>query len=343
MKARILLLNVLILIFITASCKKGTVANYNVTPMPLLVPIPSYVSQSFIGDMPHPVDNPITIDGVKLGRKLFYEKKLSGDNTMSCASCHFQEFGFGDPLQFSVGIDGDAGNRQAMTIINAAWSPSLFWDGRAASLEDQAFGPVTNPIELNDTWPNVVAKLQADSEYPNLFKNAFGTNIIDSVLVAKAIAQFERTLVSFDTRFDKYFYGLENVLTPSEENGFNLYFGDAECIHCHSGPLLSVFADLGLGAITGLPTDDGKFRMPTLRNIAQTAPYMHDGRFATLEEVVDYYNSDVLLSSPNLDPEMFQFTGGLNLSDQDKADLVAFLKTFTDESFLTKTHFSDPN
>lgn len=325
-----------------------------VYPTLLTIEVPAHVATSIVGEMPIPADNPTTVEGVALGRKLFYENMLSGDNTMSCATCHIQGDGFADKRQFSEGIKGDFGDRQAMAVINLGWSDLFFWDGRATSLEDQAFGPVVNPVELNETWPNVVAKLQDDCDYPELFEAAFGTCEIDSVLVSKAIAQFERTLVSFDSKFDKFFYNQEDVLTEDEMNGFDLFMGDAECIHCHSGPNLTddmfrnngldiTLTDIGLGKVTGDELDNGKFKVTTLRNIAQTAPYMHDGRFATLEEVVEHYNSGVQADSPNLDTEMEHFAEGLNLSEEQKSNLIAFLNTMSDETFLTNTKFSDPN
>ena len=348
------IISLLLIIVAMSSCKKAEITAY-IEPTPTVVTVPSWINTSIIGDMPHPSDNPLTVEGIALGRELFYEKQLSGDNSMSCASCHFQEFSFSDNALFSTGITGDFGDRQAMAIVNLAWDNLFFWDGRAVSLEDQAFGPVVNHLELNDTWPNVVAKLQANPKYPNLFRKAFGTNIIDSVLVSKAIAQFERTMVSFNSDYDKYFYeGDLTALSSSEINGFNLFFGQAECIHCHSGPLLNdpsfrnngldaTFTDLGYGTVTGSSTDIGKFKVTTLRNIAESAPYMHDGRFATLEEVVEHYNSGVVASSPNLDSEMDHFVGGLNLTVTEKADLVAFLLTFSDSTYLNNPNFSDPN
>ncbi|MBT5147989.1 MAG: cytochrome-c peroxidase [Flavobacteriales bacterium] len=336
--------------FVTSCCKHPEVE----TATPLLLDVPAHVATSIIGEMPIPVDNPTTVEGVALGRKLFYENMLSTDNTMSCATCHVQEDGFSDKNRFSEGITGDLGGRQAMAVINLGWSEFFFWDGRAVSLEDQAFGPVVNPIELNETWPNVVTKLQDDCDYPHLFEAAFGTSIIDSVLVSKAIAQFERTLLSFNSRYDKYFYENEDVFTQAELNGFDVFMGVGECVHCHSGPLLSddmfrnngldiAFTDLGLGDITGDATDNGKFKVTTLRNIAQTAPYMHDGRFATLKEVVEHYNSGVLAESPNLDSEMEHFKGGLDLTLEQKNDLVSFLHTMSDNTFLENPDFSDPN
>jgi len=350
------IISLLLIIVVMFSCKKGEVTpDIESTPTPSTVTVPSWINTSIIGDMPHPSDNPLTVEGIALGRELFYEKQLSGDNSMSCASCHFQEFNFSDNALFSTGVTGDSGDRQAMAIVNLAWDHLFFWDGRALSLEDQAFGPVVNHIELNDTWPNVVAKLQANPKYPVLFKKAFGTLIIDSVFVSKAISQFERTMVSFNSDYDKYFYeGDLSALNTSEINGFNLFFGQAECIHCHSGPLLNdpsfrnngldaTFTDLGYGTVTGLATDIGKFKVTTLRNIAESAPYMHDGRFTTLEEVVEHYNSGVVASSPNLDSEMDHFVGGLNLTVTEKVDLVAFLRKFSDTTYLNSLNFSDPN
>jgi len=343
-------------ILILHACKKpDSEIDQIQNPTPAEVVIPAWVATSIVGEMPHPDENPLTLEGIELGRALFYEKKLSANNDMSCASCHSQEFSFSDSAQFSVGVEGELGGRQAMSIVNLAWDELFFWDGRAFSLEDQAFGPVVNPVELNETWPNVVAKLQADTNYPPLFERAFGTTTIDSVLVTSAIAQFERTLVSFDSDFDRFSYGNEtDVLNEEEMLGFDLFFGEAECVHCHAGPLLNdptfrnnglddTFADLGYGAITGNSSDDGKFKVSTLRNVAESSPYMHDGRFETLEEVIEHYNSGVIGDSPNLDPEMEHFAEGLDLTDEEKAALVAFLKTLSDDHFLSKEEFSDPN
>ena len=363
MKTKKYILALLVMSIVAVSCKKeeelicidnsDPLADYVATPHTVSLPNSVLISP-FGGELISPVYNPLTVEGIALGRKLFYDKKLSGDNTMACASCHLQEDGFSDKNQFSEGISGDFGDRQAMAIFNLGWDELFFWDGRSEGLEAQAFGPVTNPIELNATWPDVVAKLQADAEYPALFKKAFDTYRIDSVLVSQAISQFERTMVSFNSRFDKFMYEGEDVFNDSEERGFDLFFDKAECIHCHSGPMLNdpsfrnngldvVFIDKGLGKVTGDPTDNGKFKVTSLRNIAQTAPYMHDGRFATLEDVIEHYDSGVDSLSPNLDPEMFHFAEGLELTNQEKADLIAFLKTFTDDEFLTNPDFSDPN
>ena len=316
--------------------------------------IPDYAI-SYLGEPSFPVDNPLTEEGIKLGRLLFYETLLSDDLSMSCASCHLQSAAFGDSEQFSQGTNGAFGDRNAMNIVNLAWSPSLFWDGRRNTLEEQAHDPVTNPVEMRNDWNIVVKRLQNHDQYPDLFYEAFGTSVIDSNLVTKAISQFERTLLSFDSPFDRFFYdGDTLMLNTSQKNGYDLFFGQAECIHCHLGPLFTdntlrnngldaTLTDIGYGNVTELSTDNGKFRVPTLRNIAESAPYMHDGRFASLEQVVEFYNSGVQGASPNLDPEMNHFALGLNLTTQEKADLVNFLKTLSDDTYLTNEFFSDPH
>jgi cytochrome c peroxidase len=305
--------------------------------------------------MPMPSDNPLTTEGIFLGRKLFYEKMLSNDMTMSCASCHKQENGFDDPRPFSQGTNGSFGDRNAMAIINLGWDKHFFWDGRRNSLEGQAHDPVTNPIEMANNWPDVVQRLQASGEYRELFFKAFGTRTVDSNLVVKAIAQFERTLVSFNSRFDKYYYmGDSSALNEQEKRGLNIFTGKGLCKNCHlMNTLLTDLEfrnngldespkDAGLMKFTGNAADNGKFKVPTLRNIAVTAPYMHDSRFATLEEVVTFYSSQVKQNSPNLDEHMPEFKSGLNLTVQEKADLVAFLKSLTDKDFTTNPAFSQP-
>ena len=307
-----------------------------------------------------PANNPQTVEGIALGRKLFYEPLLSGDGTQACADCHFAENAFTDPDRFSTGIDGSIGNRNAMPVFNVAWNfnEKFFWDGRALSIEDQAFGPVVNPIEMNNTWPNAVASLQATENYPDLFLEAFGTSTIDSVLVTNALAQFERTLISGNSRFDKHLLG-EILLTDSELNGFNIFMDEnkGDCFHCHgsdANPLWtdnvfhnngldSSFEDLGLGEVTNDPLDHGKFKSPSLRNLAYSAPYMHDGRFATLDDVINHY-SEGLVSSSTIDPLMKTVAdGGVNLSVEDKADLKAFLLSLSEPGFTTNPDFQNPN
>lgn len=324
-------------------------------PTPYTLQLPGWVHDSLYP--PHlPGNNPLTVEGVELGRRLFHEKALSDNHTMSCASCHLQANAFSDPLTFSVGTDGSVGTRNAMAVINLAWDEHFFWDGRAHSLEHQAFLPVTDPAEMRNSWPEVEARLRVHPEYPELFRKAFGTADIDSVRIVQAIAQFERTLVSFNSRFDRFYYGGDSlVMTEAEQRGMEVFFRTGHCIDCHKPPLFAdhglrnngldlVHTDPGMGGVTGISWQIGAFKTPTLRNIAYTAPYMHDGRFATLEEVVHFYAEDVQLASPNLDNHMFPWMEGLvNLSMQDRADLVAFLHTLTDMSFLIDPAHSDPH
>ncbi len=330
--------------------------NYNPTPYELSIPplFNQYILPPLI-----PLENPTTIEGVQLGRKLFYDPILSGDNSQSCASCHNQSNAFTDPNQFSSGIDGILGSRNAMPIFNVAWNydENFFWDGRASSVENQAFSPVTNPIEMHETWPNAVDKIQNHNEYPGLFYQAFGTEIIDSILVTKAIAQFERTLISSNSKFDK-FLNNEISLSPSEISGFNIFMDEngGDCFHCHGDPtnplwtdnlfhnngLDAAFIDEGLGAISGNPNDIGKFKTPSLRNLIFTAPYMHDGRFSTLDEVIMHYSTGLVFSS-TIDPLMKNISqGGAQLNPQEIIDLKSFLLTLTDSSFISNPNFSQP-
>ena len=309
-----------------------------------------------------PADNPLTEGGVKLGQHLFFDPILSADSTMSCASCHLPEAGFTDNLGVSTGIDGIAGSRSSMSLVNIGFSyTGLFWDGRVQTLEEQALLPVEDPIELHNTWMNVVPKLAAKPLYQELFRKAFGienTSEVTKELAAKAIAQYERVLISGNSKFDQearneYFYSEE------ENEGFVMFFDedpdiiDAECFHCHSAPLLTDnsyrnngldevsdpadFVDLGRGLVSGNPLEYGAFKVPTLRNIVLTAPYMHDGRFKTLEEVLDHYSSGGHFS-PNRDTEMRK----LDLTDDQKQNLIAFLHTLTDTSYLSLEHVKNP-
>lgn len=312
-----------------------------------------------------PTDNSPTVAGVQLGRMLFYERKLSKDGTQSCADCHKQEDAFSDIRRFSIGVEKLPGNRQAMSVMNLAWHQNgLFWDGRAPHVRDQALGPIQNPLEMNETLPNVVAKLQADKRYTDQFIRAFGDESVNPLRISLALEQFMFSMVSNNSRYDQFQRG-EVTLTDSEERGRKLFFSEfdpfgsergAECFHCHATfnftndqfmnnglDTDASMTDEGRKLVTGDAADRGKFKVPSLRNIALTAPYMHDGRFATLEEVIDHYNTGVKASS-TMD-ELLQYNvqpGGLQLTVQDKADLVAFLKTLTDETFRTNPAYKSP-
>ena len=331
------------------------------TPTPYTLTYPSYFSP-----MPIPANNPLTEEGVRLGRFLLYEERLSGDNTQSCASCHGAEVAFTDHgNRFSTGIDGIQGTRNAMALQNLGWETSFFWDGRAATLEEQVLMPVVDPIEMHEEWPDALAKLQADAVYPTLFLRAFGTPGITQERTAKAIAQFLRTMVSSNSKYDRVVRG-EELFTVEEQLGFAMTNQEggppplgqdgADCFHCHPGgggrftdgqirnnglDPENQWTDLGLGALTGLPQDRAKFKTPSLRNVALTAPYMHDGRFQTLEEVIEHYNSGGH-ASPTVDPNMKYTIGGLQLSAEKKAQLIAFLHTLTDTEFVNDPRFQDP-
>lgn len=272
---------------------------------------------------------------------------------MSCGTCHQQKFAFTDPRKFSLGVHGDTGIKHSMSLVNLGWAPFFFWDGRANSLESQAHDPITNPIEMASNWKVILPRLQNHPDYPSRFYKAFGSSNIDSFAVMKAIAQFERSIVSFNSKFDKFFFeGDANALTKEEERGMDLFFGGGTCNHCHSDVLLTdnfmrnnaldMEPDSGLAKVTKLAKDIGKIKVPTLRNIALTAPYMHDGRFKTLEEVIDFYTSKVKVRSPNIDEHMALLTNGFGLRDSDKKALIAFLKTFTDSTLITNEAYSDP-
>ena len=311
----------------------GSCIFFNTTPITIETP-------SGFPNMNIPSNNPMTVEGVALGNKLFHDKILSGNEMQACESCHLQSASFSDTNQFSAGIDGFLGDINASTLVNVGWNNSNFWDGRASSLEEQAYDPIVNPIEMNDTWINIEMKLNADNEYPTLFKNAFNIDYIDSIHVVMAIAQFERTLISANSKFDKYLRG-ETQLTSSELGGYAIFNSEkGDCFHCHgtqmfmdnlfhnNGLDIEPFTDLGLGKITNNASDNAKFKTPTLRNIEFSAPYMHDGRFSTLEEVVEHYNSGGEYSL-TVDPLMKKLGVGLQLTNQEKQDLVAFLRTLT--------------
>ncbi len=327
-------------------------------PQSYKIEIPDYFPE-----LESPADNEMTVDGVALGRRLFYDPILSSDGSMSCASCHKQENSFSDPSTTSQGVLGEFGTRNAMSLVNTGFFyEGLFWDGREPTLESQALVPVEDPIELHEMWPNVEKKLRDHDTYPTDFRKAFGiskSGQIDRTLVTKALAQFQRSIVSYDSKFDKVKRN-EAFFTEQEFEGFDMFFDisptlpDAECGHCHNEPLFTTneyfnngiqevtdyygFSDLGLGGVTNNKFDNGKFRVPSLRNIALTAPYMHDGRFQTLEEVLDHYNSGGH-EFENVDPLVLK----LGLTESQKSNLLAFLQTLTDSTVVTSSKFSDPS
>jgi len=317
-----------------------------------------------------PSNNPLTHQGIELGRRLFYDPILSADSTMSCGTCHNPAMSFADNLKTPFGIDGEAGSRNTMALINLAFVPNLEfnWDGKSPDLATQALEPVENPIELHEDWDNVEEKLRNHPTYPEYFRKAFGienSNDITRDLATRAIEQFELTLVSSDSYYDRAVVRIEpGVYIEGEaELGMELFQAidgkDAHCWHCHnfgidgivtiftdggfdnngldSVGLLTEFEDFGRGAITGDLGDNGRFRVPTLRNIALTAPYMHDGRFATLEEVMDHY-ADGGHPAQNVDVAIPM----IDLDEEEKAAIIAFLHTLTDTIFTKNPAYQNP-
>lgn len=314
-------------------------------------------------EMPAAEDNPLTVAGVDLGRHLFYDPILSRDSTLACASCHHQQYAFSDaPNRFSKGFKGELLSRNTMPLFNLAWYPSLFWDGRGGSIEQQVFHPVRTHNEMNLEWTVAVERIRKSNFYKKKFSNAFSKKRIDSVLIAKAIAQFERTILSYNSKYDSVLRH-ETNFTKAELKGYELMndMSMADCLHCHttdSDPVgtklgfsnnglddihdLNDYPDKGLGAITGNPEDIGKFRIPSLRNIALTAPYMHDGRFRTLKEVLDFYSEGVH-TSINVDSKMgFAHQGGVQLTEDEKYFIITFLSTLTDSVLINNPNFSNP-
>jgi len=350
-----------VILIVLLSCRKDPLIPIASTT-PYIENYPQIINQ-YLPPIAIPSNNPMTKEGIELGRKLFFEERLSGNNTQSCGSCHIPSASFSDTVAFSVGINGFAGNRNTMPLINLGWMNSgLFWDGRSNTLEKQALEPVINPVEMHETWPNVATKLQADPLYVALFEQVFGTSVIDSILVAKALSQFMRTLISGNSPFDKFLLtgksGWNAVDEAAAYDGFTIFMSEdkGDCFHCHgdsfnplwtdnafhNNGLDAVFSDLGLGAITGNSFDNGKFKTPTLRNLVFTAPYMHDGRFATLQEVINHY-SQGLQNSATIDPLMKHIgNGGSNMNPGDKYKLFMFLVSLSDSSFVTNPKFQDP-
>ena len=325
---------------------------------------PSFFVQPIAAQDNMPATNVTTDAGATLGRVLFYDKRLSTNQTVSCSSCHQQAHGFSDPRQFSIGFDGSVGTRNSMGLSNARWyqRKHFFWDERANTLEDQVLQPIQNPIEMGMTLEALTNRLATEPFYTNLFAVTFGSTAVTTDRIGRSLAQFVRSIISTKSKYDIGVTSNFANFTAQEILGRQIFLGqvgNATCAACHGtdnfvpGPALNnnglefPYVDKGVGTITGLATDDGKFKVPSLRNIELTAPYMHDGRFTNLEQVVEFYNSGVV-NNPNLSPPLrVSGPGGggvlrLNLTDTQKAALVAFLKTLTDMTLATDAKFSDP-
>lgn len=360
------------MLLLAVSCKKEVVDDDTMCDMcPDTEVIPgAYEPEAYILELPDymgdpiiPADNPLTKAGVALGRMLFYDPIVSSDSTMSCASCHAPELAFTDGTAFSTGVEGRQTSRSSMPLVNLAFNPNgFFWDGRSPSLEEQALHPIMDEVELNEDWDNVVRKFRQHPDYPVHFRRAFGIerkSEITKELAVKAIAQFERTLVSYNSRFDQVVNRNEGWFTDSEQRGKDLFYVELNaldhpgCSHCHGGvnftdfsfrnngidsvATLNDFSDKGLGEVSGRIYDNGRFKVPGLRNVALTAPYMHDGRFQTLEEVLDHYKTGGH-GVENEDPNIFPFT----LSESQKQDMIAFLRTLTDTTFVRNPAHVNP-
>lgn len=336
-------------------CKKDDVIE-NPIEDPTLTNIAFQIPQGW----PAPVyqfdsNNPLSKAGFKLGRKLFFEVKLSRDNTVSCGSCH-QPFAAFSQLDHNIshGVDERIGTRNSPSLFNLNWHTSFFWDGGVNHIELQPFGPITNPLEMDETLANVVAKLQADETYKAMFKDAFGTEEVTTQKMSKALAQFMGMLVSSNSKYDKYARG-EAGGTMSAEELAGLEVLKNKCTPCHKEPLFSDFSfrnnglelvnntkgviDSGRGVI--LPFDPSvyyKFKVPSLRNLKYTAPYMHDGRFTTIDQVLAHYTTGIH-QTPNLDPLL---VSGIPLSAQEQQALKAFLNTLNDEEFVKDVRFQEP-
>ncbi|TKB67146.1 MAG: c-type cytochrome [Nitrospira sp.] len=289
-----------------------------------------------------PTDNPLTAQKVELGRVLFFDKRLSKNNTIACASCHVAEKGFTDGMPVSTGINGLKGGRSAPVSFNRVYSKTQFWDGRADTLEDQSIGPFDNPIEHGfASHDEMIAKMRKIPGYRKLFQEVFGREIVIAD-VGKAVASFQRTVLSGNSPVDKFDQGGdETALSESAQRGLELFRGKARCTRCHSGFNFTdeKFHNIGIGwdtnsvdlgryLVTKNTEDIGAFKTPTLREIARTAPYMHDGRFKTLEEVVNFYNQGGI-KNPHQDNTLIP----LELTEQEKQNLVALLKSLNGEGW----------
>ena len=361
---------------LAAALKKNLVGAFSVSRVSYLTdaeiavahPPPLYLPAKFTpfpfqmaANFPRPDllrDNPLTVERVALGEALFNDPRVSVNDAQSCADCHLPAKAFTDGRKTARGAEGKFGERNSMPLLNLAWKKEFFWDGRAKSLREQVLQPIQNPVEMHQTLTNLVVKLavgNAETDYAARFTAAFGTPEITAEKIALALENYLLTLTSFNAKFDRVLRG-EEKFTTAEQRGFELFsteydprrgqFG-ADCFHCHGGPLFQsqtfanngldeVFTDLGRGKITGKNSDAGKFAVPSLRNVALTAPYMHDGRLHTLEEVVAHYSTG-LRRSATLDPNLAKHPdGGVPLSAADQQALAAFLRTLTDAQYAAQ-------
>ncbi len=340
-------------------------------------PAPTAVTALFEipSNFPKPVylvdNNPVTSEGFELGKTLFYDGILSRDSSIACGECHRQTYAFSHHgHDLSHGIDGRIGLRNAQPLQNLAWRERFQWDGKAATLDEQPILPIEHPDEMDDKLPNVVARLQRHQGYKDLFKKAFGTETITSERMLKALSQFMLSLVSANSRYDKYIRKEAGASLSADELEGMALFESKGCKSCHAGelftdesfrstglskfertkveyingkPVLQIVIDEGRFRVTGLESDRFKFKVPSLRNIEVSKPYMHDGRYTSLQEVLDFYASGVT-EMPNLDPLMRQNAGlGIAMTAEEKRKIIAFLRTLTDDTFLKDKRFTEPD
>ncbi len=313
------------------------------------------IEVSELPDLIIPPDNPLTVAGVDLGRHLFYDKMLSGDQTQACANCHIQSSAFTDNLAVSEGIRGEFGDRSSMPIFNLMWADSLFWDSRAGDLRELATMPIENPIEMDAKIEDVLVRLNNSIVYQDKFKTAFNADVITKEHLSKALEQFLLSITSDNSKFDKFNRG-EVQLTAQELRGFESLKVKG-CFNCHSGPILhdnishNTALDLnpkdrGLQGFTDNPMDKFKFKTPSLRNVMVSQPYMHDGRFETIEEVIEFYEevgkTITNHNNSNAPKELMLIAPRNRLTQQEMEDVKAFLHTLTDQTYLTNPKYSDP-
>lgn len=335
------------MVFIFDACKKADAGIKVFNPTNLTFTIPAGWPQPATNIF---ANNRLTEQGFQLGKKLFYEGKLSKDGKFPCASCHQQFAAFSTyDHQFSHGFNNSFGTRNAPALFNIAWMKELHWDGGINNIEVQPLAPITASNEMAETIGNVVSKLSADTTYIRLFTAAFGDATINSQRMLKAIAQFVGSIQSFNSKYDKVKRG-ETSFTISEQYGYDIF--KAKCNSCHTEPLFTdnsfhntgfsldpILKDIGRMRITGNATDSLKFKVPSLRNLELTAPYLHDGRVFSISQVIDHYRSGIITGQPSLDPIL---KNRISISNQEKADLLQFLYTLTDREFLADPRFEAP-
>lgn len=328
--------------FILVSCADPEVEANNryVFVKPINFPEPTYTFDN----------NPVTKEGFLLGKRIFFDPILSRDGSVACSNCHQQGTAFADAQQhaFSRGVDEQLGARNAPSLANMAFYKEFLWDGGITHLDFVPTNAITSEVEMDETMSNVVGKLNNIPEYKNMFKEAFGVEEVTSPYMLYALSQFTLMMVSANSRYDKYVRGEGEMLSTDELAGLEIF--EEKCATCHSGELFSdftyrnnglseTFTDLGRGRITENSNQEGKFRVPSLRNVELTAPYMHNAKFSTLEEVLDHYEAG-MVDSPTLDPSFQSDSGlGVSLTSDEKEKIITFLKTLTDREFVTDARF----